>query len=196
MSTSVDKEKKVSDTTIILRNVRIAFPDLWTAVQYEGKGPFSYRATFLIDPKSAEHSLVQETIQKVAIAGWGVKAKEVLLTIEGQSQKFCYIDGNTKGYDGYENMWALSTSRPQESGRPKVIDQRKNDLTVDDGKPYGGCIVNAKVQLWPQNNKFGRGLRASLIAVQFAKDGDAFGGAPPASDTGMEEVADSGDDLI
>ena len=40
---------------------------------------------------------------------------------------------------------------------------------------YGGCIVNAAVRPWLQDNNHGRAVRCDLIAVQFAADGEAFG---------------------
>ena len=49
-------------------------------------------------------------------------------------------------------------------------------------KMYGGCRVNAAVKPWLQENKHGRGIRADLIAVQFASDDTPFGeGAVDAS---------------
>jgi hypothetical protein len=47
---------------------------------------------------------------------------------------------------------------------------------------YGGCRVNVAVKPWLQENKHGRGIRADLVAVQFAGDDQAFGeGAVDAS---------------
>jgi hypothetical protein len=40
---------------------------------------------------------------------------------------------------------------------------------------YGGCRVNVAVKPWLQENKHGRGIRADLVAVQFAGDDQAFG---------------------
>jgi hypothetical protein len=49
-------------------------------------------------------------------------------------------------------------------------------------KMYGGCRVNVAVKPWLQENKHGRGVRADLVAVQFAGDDKAFGeGAVDAS---------------
>lgn len=196
---TAEKESKTegkTDSTIMLRNVRLAFPDLFVATQFEGAGKYSYKATFLVAPNSQTHKVVNDAIAKAASAKWGAKAAQILESVQGQSQKFCYIDGNKKDYDGFENMWALATSRQQESGPPKVIDRDMQDLTAADGRPYGGCYVNAKVQIWAQDNQWGKAVRASLITVQFVNDGDAFGGPGPATAEGFEEVAESGDDLL
>ena len=42
-------------------------------------------------------------------------------------------------------------------------------------KMYGGCRVNVALKPWLQENKHGRGIRCDLVALQFAKDGEAFG---------------------
>ena len=183
-----DDKPKV-DSVFMLKGVRLSFPDLFVAKQYEGKGPFSYRCTVLVEPGSANDKIVQAAIQKAATGKWEKKAQEILKTIVGQSQKYCYIDGDTKAYDGYAGKMALSMSRPQEAGAPLVMDKNPEvKLSAEDGRIYGGCFVNIKCSVWAQDNKFGKGMRCTLIAVQFMADGESFGGAPPASAEGFETV--------
>jgi hypothetical protein len=175
----------------------LAFPDLFEARQFDGKGPFTYGAAFLMEPTSPEKAALDAAIQEAATAKWGVKAPEILKGIVGQSQKCCFVSGDTKSnYDGYAGMWALSAKRQQDSGHPKVVDQKLNDLSPSDGKPYGGCYVTAKVEIWAQDNNFGKGIRATLIAVQFVKDGDAFSATGPADTAGLEEAPSDANDLM
>lgn len=61
---------------------------------------------------------------------------------------------------------------------------------MSDGRPYSGCYVNAKVQIWAQKDKY-VGVRCTLVSVQFVKDGDAFGGGGPATADGFEAVEDT-----
>ena len=42
---------------------------------------------------------------------------------------------------------------------------------------YGGCRVNAAIKPWLQENKYGRGVRCDLVAIQFANDDKPFGEA-------------------
>lgn len=185
------------DSVIMIKQVRLSFPDLFQAVQFEGKGPFSYRASFLIEKDSVNDKMIQAAIQKAATAKWEKKAPDIMKTIVGQSQKFCYVDGDTKAYDGYAGKMALTSSRPQDSGKPKIIDKNPEvELTAEDGRIYGGCYVNAKVQFWAQDNSFGKAIRCSLIAVQFVADGESFGGAPPANADGFESVEETESELV
>lgn len=178
-----------------LANVRLSFPDLFTAVQFNGQGPFSYRAAFLIDPKSSNAATVRAAVDAVAKEKWGAKAAAVLKTIEGNPQKCCYYSGDVKEYNGYAGNMVLSTTRNQDKGRPLIINADKTPLQLEDGKPYAGCYVNATVELWAQDNGHGKGIRATLLGLQFYKDGDAFGaGAAPNvddfEDLSAEEFAD------
>lgn len=58
-----------------------------------------------------------------------------------------------------------------------------DEITV----PYSGCYVNASVEFWAQDGE-NPGIRCSLRAVQFLRDGDAFAG-------GSKVAADELDDL-
>jgi hypothetical protein len=49
-------------------------------------------------------------------------------------------------------------------------------LVATDGRVYSGCYVNATIELWPQDNKFGKRINASLMGVQFARDGQRLSG--------------------
>lgn len=183
-----------------LQNVRLSFPDLWEAVQYEGKGPFNYGGSFLQPEnqpvmvqqadKSWKKSTMAKVFEAVAAEQWKGKAAAVLDSIRNNSQKCCWVDGNTKDYDGYEGNFVLSAKRGQEKGAPLILDRNKSPLTASSGKPYAGCYVNATVEIWAQDNKWGKGMRATLRGVQFVSDGDAFSAGTPLSDDDFTEIGD------
>ena len=74
----------------------------------------------------------------------------------------------------------------------------------EDGRPYGGCYVNATVRLWAQdgvkNPKWGKRVNAQLRAVQFWAEGEPFGessvDAADEFDEGEDEAPASADDLL
>lgn len=181
-----------------LRDVRLSFPDLWEAVQFEGTGPFAYKGSFLqpegqkVFLKQADNSWKPATmaalIKQVATEAWKTKADAILKTLEGNPQKICWYDGNLKEYDGYEGNFVLASSRGQDKGRPSIIDRDTTPLTSSDGKPYAGCYVNATVELWAQDNKFGKAIRATLRGVQFLRDGDSFSAGTPLDDSEFDAV--------
>lgn len=173
-----------------LANVRLSFPDLFHAVEFKaGDGKPRYNATFLIVPGSENDKAIQAAIQAAATEVWGAKAASTHKSIAGQTNKYCYLDGNTKEYDGYEGMMYLACHA---KARPLVIDRDKTPLTAEDGRPYAGCYVNATVEIYAQKGE-NTGMRASFTGVQFVKDGEAFGGGAPASPDEFEDLGDGAD---
>jgi hypothetical protein len=83
--------------------------------------------------------------------------------------------------------------RSNESARPKVVDTNGSPLTQRDGRIYAGCYVVALVELWAQDNNFGKRINAQIRGVQFLRDGDAFSGAAPAGGDEFDDVSDGAD---
>ena len=107
------------------------------------------------------------------------------------------IDGSTKANPEYQGMMVLSTHRSAKLVRPEIIDNDKSPLTADDNKPYGGCYVNAKVEIYCQTGE-NAGVRASFSVVQYHKKGEPFSVSAPSLD-GFDDVSseeDDGEDLI
>lgn len=176
-----------------LKNVRLSFPDLFEAVEYEkGDGKPRFNATFLVEPGSENDKAIRAAIQAEANEVFGKTAASMLKQFEGNSQKMCYLDGDTKEYDGYKGMWYIAC---HSKTRPTVLDRNKSPLVAADGRPYAGCYVNASIEIYAQNTA-NKGIRAGLKGVQFVEDGDAFGGGAPASpdefdDLGVPEDAEN-----
>lgn len=177
-----------------LKNVRLSFPDLFEAGEYEGKRKFG--ATFLITPGSENDKEVRKALESVAKEAFKDKGAAILkAAMAGGNQKCCYWDGNSKAYDGYTDQMALTAKRDEDKGRPTVLDEGRNPLAAGDGKPYAGCYVDAIVELWAQDNKYGKTVRATLMGVQFRAHGDAFGaGGGVANVDDFEDLAPAGDD--
>jgi len=185
-----------------LSMVRLSFSDaLFEAQQYDGQGPYKYSSSFLLEKNSANHKALLAGMKEVAKEEWKDKADAILKNAESDSKLRLITDGDTKTYDGYAGMLAVRATRNKDKGCPLVLDQKPklangddNILTQDDGKPYAGCYVNATVELWPQNNKHGKTVRATLLAVQFAKDGDAFAAGSKGSSDEFEDLSQTGDE--
>ena len=169
---------------IKLKNVRLSFPDLFVARPFKAGDPPKFKATFLVPKDSPLVKEIEAAILAVAKEKWPKDHAKVLASVRGNANRFCFQDGDTKTYDGYEGMMAFSAIN---KARPTVIDRDREPLTEGDGKPYAGCYVNAIVDIFAYDDS-GNGISASLGGVQFVKDGEAFAGGRPAS-------ADAFDDL-
>ncbi|PHM39296.1 hypothetical protein Xmau_02900 [Xenorhabdus mauleonii] len=176
---------------ITLKNVRLAFPDLFEATQVNGQGDFKFRATFLI-PKERKELIaeIESAIIKVATEKWGAKAEGIIKTIRGNNMRFNFRDGDEKtDYDGYAGNMFISASN---KSRPLVIDRARSPLTAQDGRIYSGCYVNATISIFAYDNN-GKGISASLSGVQFFRDGDAFAGGGIASVNDFDDLSEGAD---
>lgn len=173
-----------------LTNVRLSFPKLFKAEAFEEGNKPRYSARFLVEPGSANDKAIKKAIQDVAVEAFKDKAKKTIDNLRGNSQKFCYVPSEREETEG---LMVLSANRNEDSGPPAVVDKNPNrKLTQQDGKPYAGCYVNATVDIWAQTGKY-TGIRAALIGVQFAADGEAFGGAPATAED-FDDLSDGEDD--
>lgn len=173
-----------------LENVRLSFPDLFEAKPYKPGDKPMHSATFLIPKGSALDKKIEKAILDTVKVKFGEKNAEKLIeSIRNNPNKFCYQDGDTKPYDGYEGHMAL---RAKVEKRPVVIDRDKTPLTAADGKPYAGCYVNAFVEFFGYTNS-GKGVSAGLGGVQFYADGDSFGGGTRVSEDDFDDLGDGAD---
>lgn len=167
--------------TVNVMNARLAFPHLFEA-QASQDGKPKFNANFIFAPDSATSKELEAAVQAVAVEKWGPKSAAVLekLRKEGRICFHPYAKTNSNGevYDGFADMFHLTGSN---DSRPLVVDRDKTPLTQSDGRPYAGCFVNAGIDLWAQDNAYGKRINATLRWVQFVKDGNSFTGAAPAS---------------
>lgn len=183
---------------IFLSNVRLSFPHLAEPQrqvnEQTGKERISYNCEFIM---AQDHAGFQQFMQKygaLAVEKWKEHANTVMQMIQGDRKTRCYGRGEEKvnkktfqPYDGYAGHVFITAGR---DSQPQMI--QADGTPIDPAntmayqalarKMYGGCRVNAAVKPWLQDNKHGRGIRADLIAVQFAGDDKPFGeGAVDAS---------------
>lgn len=181
---------------LTLANVRLAFPQLWEPSSF-GEGKPAYGAAFIFPPNHPAKKALDEACKEVAKEKWGAKWEPIYKAIE-KADKLCIHDGDTKAqYDGYEGNFFVNA---RNAARPSVKDvDGKTPLVQDDGKPYAGCYVYAYIELYAQDNQYGKRINATLRGVQFFKDGDAFAGSTPAGDDEFEDLAagaDGGDENL
>lgn len=156
---------------IKLEKVRLSYPNLFQARGYEDSEP-KFSAAYLFEPEHPCVKLITAAMETVAKEKWGAKADAVMKSIRSAG-KTCLRNGDDKESDGYEGMLFLNASSKK---RPRVIDSDGvTELVEADGRPYGGCYVNAFVEIWAMDNKFGKRICASLGGVQFHSDGEPFG---------------------
>lgn len=178
---------------LLLRDVRLAFPNLFVATAPKGGGEKAFSASFLFPHSHKQVQEIRDACMAVAKEKWTDKAPAIFKTLDS-SNKLCVHEGSTKAeYEGYDgNLFVATRSKV----RPSVFDQQKTPLTAEDGKPYSGCYVNASIEIWAQDNDFGKRINAQVRGVQFLRDGDAFaGGGSAAGEDEFPEELGVADDM-
>lgn len=177
----------------VLKNARIAFAQGIFTPSAIGDGEPSFGASFLIEPTDPQVAELKKVISQVAKEKWQDKADATLKQLAA-TDKICLHDGDTKAtYEGFPGKLFVSSNN---KARPTVVDGARNPLTHADGKPYSGCYVNVSLDVWAQDNKWGKRVNATLLAVQFAKDGEAFSGGATFDDNDFDVIEEAADGLF
>ena len=156
-----------------LKDVRITFPVLFDAKQVNGQGDPKFSAAFLFPKDHPQKAEVERSLVEAAKTKWNDKAQDVLKALKA-GDRLAMHDGDAKSdYDGYAGNFFVNASNKI---RPLVIGPDRAPLTAANGKPYSGCYVNAIVEFWAQDNQFGKRVNASLLGVQFLRDGERLAG--------------------
>tara|TARA_R110000868_G_scaffold33562_2_gene121622 strand:+ start:3486 stop:4007 length:522 start_codon:yes stop_codon:yes gene_type:complete len=165
---------------IKLNDVRLSFPSLFRKSVYNGEET-KFEATFLLNKKTHVDK-VKEIEAAIAAA-----IKESLKGAKLGSDKICFKNGDDFEYTGYAGHMSIKASSNK---RPLVIDRDKSPLTEADGRLYAGCRVNATIELWAQNNTYGKRINANLLALQFFKDDEPFADGEKGSVDDFEAISD------
>lgn len=165
---------------ILVKNVRLSFPSLFTATSFQNEEP-KFSAVFLLPKGSEQEKQIKAEIQRVATEAFGDQAKMIVdrqnttnrkLLKDGDGAEGFTANGEQKnGYAGHSYIKGTSKTAP------KVVGRSRQPLTEADGIPYAGCIVNVQLDIWAQKNQFGKAVNCKLLAVQFWDEGERLGGS-------------------
>ena len=177
---------------ILLKDVRLAFPNLFEPTTVNGEGKPRYTAAFILPAEHPQLDEIRKKIEAVAREKWKDKAAGILTSLY-KTGKVALHDGDEKAqYDGFAGNLFITASA-QENAAPTVIDRDRSPLTQRSGRPYPGCYVNASLEFWAQDDGYGKRINAQLRGVQFLRDGDSFSAGRPASSDEFEDVSEGAD---
>ncbi len=182
---------------IILKNVRLSFPDLHKPGKplNDGDTP-KYGAQFIFDSDSAAAKDAKDALTAAAKECFGENWAAIVGAMEKSKKCLRKGDDNlTKdgavrdGYAGKLYLVARNKAKPLLIGGRKDASGNFPVLTEESGKPYGGCYVNVKVDVkaMKAKDRIPNQIYASLLTVQFVSDGEAFGAAPGTAE-GFDDV--------
>lgn len=179
---------------LVIKNARLSFPSLWTPSAYDSNAVQKYSATLILDKEDDKQSIatLKQLINALAKEKWPKLPKNFFWSLQ---------DGDEKDRAEYEGKYIVKATNKK---RVPVIDKDLTALVEEDGRPYGGCYVNAKVRFyaWSKGSSF-NGVLCSLEAVQFAEHGEPFSGGGNALDgfsaiesETVEDVAEEAEEFL
>lgn len=198
--------RKFVQRDLIIRRARLSYPALWTPKPPPPgqPGEARYSAMLILEPANPGVAAMVAAAKAVATDKWGDKGEKILAGLRAD-KAVCFGKGEERtNRDGdvpeeLAGMIWINTGRSLKKGPPLVVDlDPRTHITEASGRVYGGCYVNAKLEIWPLDmTAVQRRIVATLVSIQFVDDGDAFGGgkAPDASgfeDLSEESAADEG----
>lgn len=182
---------------LTIRNVRMAFPAIFQP-QAVGDGEPAFGSKFIVPPDHPQIDEIRKAIKTVAEAQWAEKAASVLKILE-KDRKIAWVEGeylNKDGdpYDGFEGNYHLS-SRSAKT-KPSAFNASNQPISEADGLIYSGAYVDAAVEIYAQDNKWGRRINCGLRGVRFVKHGESFGGGAAASADDFGDPVELDDDFV
>lgn len=177
---------------IVLKNVRCAFPNFFVAKKQDpnSASPPTFNGAFLFPPDHPQVPEIEKAIATVAASKWGKDADKVLKALKAGDKTALHNGDSKANLDGYEGNLYINASSPT---RPIVLGRNKAQLTAEDGLPYSGSYVNVSIELWAQDNQYGKRVNAQLGGVQFVRDGDRFGAGSAADADDFDDLGDGAD---
>lgn len=143
-------------SNMIVVQGRLQFPSLFDVDNYD-----KYSATILLEKGSKEEAKVKAAIDNIVRDMFGGTEPPTV----------CLKDGDSKEYDGYKGHSFVSASRKDPFKPHQLIDRSKTPVTSP-SVFYAGCTVNMAINVWGQNNRWGKKVNAEIVALQFVSDGD------------------------
>ncbi len=187
---------------IRLTNLVMSFPAIAEPQSY-GDGEPAYGAKFPIEPGSDAEKKIETAMRAVAVEEWKDKGDAVLKMLIDDGKvafiKKVYRSKKTgEPYQGFEGTHYLSARNAKTA--PTVVDQFGQE--VDDKKAiermaFSGAVVHASLEIWAQDNKWGRRINCTLRGIMLTGKGENFGGgSAPASANEFADLAQDAKDFL
>lgn len=180
--------------------------ELATKGKKKGCWRFTWGGKFILPPKDSAVGKEMEGRIKAAMKAarklkWGDKADEVRVklantplqdgdddevTTFGPMKGAYFLSASKTVYGPKDGDEKDVPKRPFRVIGPRKVKTESGEMRFpdvkpgDDCAPYSGCEVNLKVEFWGQDADGERGIpnriNGTILAVQFARDGESFGG--------------------
>ena len=179
--------KKITDTLVIVSNVRLSYLNVFKPRMNDLRKAEEYSGTLLIpkvaNDKCPDPSASLKSIREVIESALKEKFKEI-----PKKYETCLHDGdvetNNEGEPKHPGYWYIS-SRSSTEYPPVLIDAKRQPV-LDGTTWVSGDWGNVKLSFYGYEFEGKKGVSTSLRAIQFTKKDEPFGTAQSAEATAAE----------
>lgn len=174
---------------IKLDNVRLSFPSIWQKKIWQGaKNEPKFEATFILnkDKNAKEIAKIKDEIDYL------LKSNNIKI-ISKKNHFFKDGDADIDGVEKKEEYKNSYTVKTISYKKIIVINKDKTEIEESDDLIYGGCYVNAWIELKPFHN-LEQGVNATVKVIQYRSAGERFGGGLSVSFDEIPFIEDEQDD--
>lgn len=151
-------------TRVILKNVEISYPNLFTAVSNENTGgDEQYSVTFKIKKNDVQINNLYQAIDKALEEKYGAEVPKMKGTF--------LRDGDESGWKGFEDCFFVAAKNKL---KPKIYNKDNQLIYEEDDYPQSNDICDIVIDIWIQDNKFGKRINCWLQGVRLVKEGKRF----------------------
>jgi hypothetical protein len=175
--------------TLLIKNARLSFPNLFKPAAFDSNQDPRFGATFILPADDPQVKEIEAAVKAAVKDKWNGKTPPGLKTFLRDGSEKSHLGGFGPG------TVFFNANSPQDK-RPGVYDRQGRPVLESDGKIYAGCYVNVRIEVWAQDNQYGKRINASLSGVQFYRDGEAFGGGRPAQADDFPTYEEDEDDFL
>ena len=163
---------------LTLKNATLSFPSLFTPETYQGQNP-RFRADVILNEDHV--NAVKTTIHKVVADVAGDKAEAVIKRLQTDAKRFPLRDGDNKVnsdgeiYAGYEGKQYVAASAKE--NKPPKLYSRYKGVEPKEVDFFSGAEADVILDVWFQDNKWGKAVNITLLGVRATGGGTPLGGS-------------------
>lgn len=175
---------------LTLKGVQLMFEAVYAPKAF-GEGDPAYSGKFPIPKNHSQVAAIEAAMLTAAKEKWNEKG-EIILKGLIEDGEVCFQRREYKNKKtgepsaGFEGTFYLSARNGGENPtKPTAFAPDNTPAGADSGLIYSGRYVDASVDIYAQDNKYGRRINCSLRGVRAAfgpdgQPGESFGGGQPA----------------
>lgn len=167
---------------VLTTEFRVSHPHVFKPTEVKkGSGQFTYGIEMLFDKTTTDLSTLQKPLKAAIVGKWGPDKADWPTPLKMPIRDGDKPYGKKKELKPeHKGMWVVRASSSAEYSKPQVVGRDPKIPLEKESDFYPGCYARAALKAHAYTFADKDGVKFILDAVQFTRDGKAFGGRKPA----------------